>query len=124
MGAELTAEMEAYSIELYMGAAELAWQNGIIIADTKLEWGLLPHLQNTLILIDEVFTPDSSRFWPLAEYKLNESINSFDKQFVRDWISQSGWDKQSPPDPLPEEVILKTRDKYVEAYNKLTGLLI
>lgn len=121
IGAELAAEMEALSIELYMSASQMAWQNGIIIADTKFEWGTLSHLYDTLILIDEVLTPDSSRFWPLSEYKLGQSIPSFDKQYVRDWVEQSGWDKQSEPPSLPDEVIEKTREKYIEAYEKLTG---
>lgn len=120
LGAELSAEMEALSIELYTDAAEIAWENGIIIADTKFEWGVLPHFQDMLILIDEVLTPDSSRFWPLSEYKLGGSINSFDKQFVRDFIDKSNWDKNSEPPPLPEEIVEKTRAKYIEAYEKLT----
>lgn len=121
LGMEVSAEIEALSMELYTDAAQIAWSNGIIIADTKFEWGLLPYLQNTLILVDEVLTPDSSRFWPLNEYKIGGSINSFDKQFVRDWVEQSGWDKTSEPPPLPEDIIDKTRAKYVEAYEKLTG---
>jgi phosphoribosylaminoimidazole-succinocarboxamide synthase len=121
LGLEISAEMEALSIELYMEAAQIAWNKGIIIADTKFEWGLLAHLQNTLILIDEILTPDSSRFWPLSEYKLGQSINSFDKQYLRDWAEQSGWDKQSEPPPIPEDVVAKTREKYIEAYEKLTG---
>jgi phosphoribosylaminoimidazole-succinocarboxamide synthase len=121
LGIELSAEIEALSIELYMDAAQIAWLNGIIIADTKFEWGTLPHLQNELILVDEVFTPDSSRFWPLADYKIGGSINSFDKQYIRDWAEQSGWDKESDPPPLPEDVIEKTRDKYIEAYERLTS---
>ncbi len=121
MGIELSAEIEAMSIELYMDAAQMAWNNGIIIADTKFEWGTLPHLQNTLILVDEILTPDSSRFWPLSEYNLGQSISSFDKQYLRDWAEQSGCDKQGSPPLLPEDVIAKTREKYIEAYERLTG---
>lgn len=121
VGVELTYELEALSVELYMDAAQMAWNQGIIIADTKFEWGVLKHVDNELCLIDEVLTPDSSRFWPLDDYKLGGSINSFDKQYVRDWIEKSGWDKNSPPPPLPEDVIMKTREKYLEAYYKITG---
>lgn len=121
LGVELSAELEALSIELYMDAAQIAWNNGIIIADTKFEWGILRHLQDTLIVIDEVLTPDSSRFWPLSEYKVGQSISSFDKQYLRDWAEQSGWDKEGDPPPIPEEVIMKTREKYIEAYERLTG---
>lgn len=121
LGMEISAEMEAMSIELYQDAAQLAWNKGIIIADTKFEWGLLTHLQNTLVLVDEILTPDSSRFWPLSEYRVGGSIVSFDKQYLRDWAEASGWDKESDPPPLPEEVVAKTREKYIEAYEKLTG---
>jgi phosphoribosylaminoimidazole-succinocarboxamide synthase len=121
VGIELSAEIEALSVELYMDAAQIAWAKGIIIADTKFEWGVLPHMGNTLVLVDEILTPDSSRFWPLNEYKIGAPINSFDKQYLRDWAEQSGWDKQSEPPPLPEDVINKTRTKYVEVYEKLTG---
>jgi len=120
LGNEISAEMEALSIELYTDAAQIAWNKGIIIADTKFEWGLLKHMQDTLILVDEILTPDSSRFWPLSEYKLGQSVNSFDKQYLRDWAEQSGWDKSSEPPPIPEEVVAKTREKYIEAYEKLT----
>jgi len=122
IGLDLAAELEAMSLEIYTDAAQVAWQNGIIIADTKFEFGVMAHASNTLMLIDEVLTPDSSRFWPLEDYKLNAPINSFDKQFVRDWVEQSGWDKNSEPPPLPEEVVTKTRDKYLEAYEKITGV--
>lgn len=122
IGLDLAAELETMSLEIYTDAAQLAWQNGIIIADTKFEFGVMAHASNTLMLIDEVLTPDSSRFWPLEDYRLDGPINSFDKQFVRDWIEQSGWDKNSEPPPLPEEVINKTRDKYLEAYEKITGV--
>jgi phosphoribosylaminoimidazole-succinocarboxamide synthase len=121
IGLDLTAELEIMSLEIYKDAAEIAWNNGIIIADTKFEFGVMPHAGNTLILIDEILTPDSSRFWPLEDYRLDGPINSFDKQFVRNWVSQSGWDKNSEPPPLPEDVVMQTRDKYLEAYEKITG---
>lgn len=121
LGLELSAEIEAMSIELYEAAAQVAWNSGIIIADTKFEWGLVRHLQDALIVVDEVLTPDSSRFWPLEKYKLGGSIESFDKQYLRDWAEQSGWDKQSEPPPIPEDVVAKTREKYIEAFEKLTG---
>jgi phosphoribosylaminoimidazole-succinocarboxamide synthase len=121
IGLDLAAELESLSLDIYSEASQIAWNRGIIIADTKFEFGVLPHSSNVLILIDEVLTPDSSRFWPLEDYKLDGPINSFDKQFVRDFIEQSGWDKNSPPPALPEDVIMKTRDKYLEAYEKITG---
>ena len=93
-------------------------QRGIIIADTKFEFGLIG---DELILIDEVLTPDSSRFWPADQYVPGRGQPSFDKQFVRDWLSATTWDKNSPPPSLPEEVVAKTREKYVEAYERLTG---
>ena len=91
---------------------------GIIIADTKFEFGLV---DDELILIDEVLTPDSSRFWPADEYKPGSGQPSFDKQFVRDWLTQSGWDKNSQPPELPAEIVEKTRAKYIEAFEQLTG---
>ena len=90
-----------------------------MLADTKFEWGRLPG--GELILIDEVLTPDSSRFWPLASYQPGRNPPSFDKQFVRDWLEGSGWDKNSPPPHLPDEVVEKTRVKYLEAHESLTG---
>lgn len=121
IGLDLAAELESLSLDMYTDAAQLAWNQGIIIADTKFEFGILPHSSNIVVVIDEVLTPDSSRFWPVEDYKLGGAINSFDKQYVRDWIEQSGWDKNSPPPPLPEDVIEKTRGKYLEAYEKITG---
>jgi len=117
IGLELSLELEQRSIELYVRAATQAWYQGIIIADTKFEFG---HIKGELCLIDEVLTPDSSRFWPLSNYKLGGSIPSFDKQYVRDWLSVR-WDKEGTPPPLPEEVVENTRRKYLEAYEKLTG---
>jgi len=121
LGLELSAEIEAMSIDLYEAAAQVAWDSGIIIADTKFEWGLIRHLQDALIVVDEVLTPDSSRFWPLEKYKLGGSIESFDKQYLRDYIDGTTWDKASPPPALPDEIVSKTSLKYIEAYERLTG---
>ncbi len=91
----------------------------MILADTKFEWGWTP--EGELILVDEALTPDSSRFWPADGWAVGVSPPSFDKQYVRDWLEASGWDKNSPPPALPEEVVARTREKYVEAYERLTG---
>lgn len=107
------------SLDVYRRAAEFARRRGIIIADTKFEWGKLN--DGTLILIDEVLTPDSSRFWPEDGYRAGSSPPSFDKQFVRDWLETTGWAKNSPPPELPVDVVERTRNKYVEAYERLTG---
>jgi phosphoribosylaminoimidazole-succinocarboxamide synthase len=112
-------ELRERSVALYTRAAEFARERGILIADTKFEWGRLK--SGPLILIDEVLTPDSSRFWPLDQYRPGASPPSFDKQFVRDWLETTGWDKNSPPPALPDDVVEQTRAKYVEAYERLTG---
>lgn len=119
IGRETAEFLREKTLALYRQAAEHARKCGIIIADTKLEWGRLPDGQ--IILIDEVFTPDSSRFWPADQYRPGTSPPSFDKQFVRDWLETTGWDKNSPPPPLPAEIVEKTRAKYIEAYERLTG---
>jgi phosphoribosylaminoimidazole-succinocarboxamide synthase len=116
--ADLGEQLRHKSVDLYRRAAEYARKRGIIIADTKFEWGRLP--DGELILIDEVLTPDSSRFWPADQYRPGISPPSFDKQFVRDWLEQTDWDKNSPPPPLPLEVVERTRQKYLEAYEHLT----
>src|SRR5262245_10512819 len=116
---ELADELRRRSIGIYRRASEHARQRGIILADTKFEWGRLP--TGELILIDEVLTPDSSRFWPADLYRPGTNPPSFDKQFVRDWLETCGWDKNSPPPPLPDEVVRKTREKYLEAQQRLTG---
>ncbi len=121
LGQELASELESRSIGLYMQAAEHAWNNGIIIADTKFEWGQLPHASNDLTLIDEILTPDSSRFWALDKYKLGSTMPSFDKQGVRNWLEKSGWDKNSEPPKLPAHVVRATREKYLEGYKRITG---
>ncbi len=117
-GRDLAEELRRRSIDIFERGSAYALQRGIIIADTKFEFGLIG---DELILIDEALTPDSSRFWPADQYAPGRSQPSFDKQFVRDWLSATAWDKNSPPPPLPEEVVAKTREKYVEAYQRLTG---
>jgi phosphoribosylaminoimidazole-succinocarboxamide synthase len=118
VGGERAEELRRRSLAIFQRGAEFARQRGIIIADTKFEWG---EVDGQIILIDEVLTPDSSRFWPARQYAPGRSQPSFDKQFVRDWLSASGWDKNSPPPALPEEIVTNTRAKYVEAYERLTG---
>ena len=118
VGNPLAAQLRDRSLDLFRHAADHAARVGLLLADTKLEWGLLP--EGRLILIDEVLTPDSSRFWPADAYQEGSNPPSFDKQYVRDWLEQH-WDQQSPPPPLPPEVVLRTREKYVEAYERLTG---
>ncbi len=118
-GRERAEELRRRSIAIYQAGAQHARDRGIIIADTKFEFGLLD--DGRLIVIDEILTSDSSRFWPADQYAPGGSPPSFDKQFVRDWLESTDWDKQSPPPPLPEDVIAKTRAKYVEAYERLTG---
>jgi len=115
---ELAERMKDLSLLIYSKAATYAISRGIIIADTKFEFGLL---NNDLVLIDEVLTPDSSRFWPEKDYEPGKSQPSFDKQFVRDYLESIDWDKKSPPPPLPDDVIEKTSQKYLEAYYRITG---
>jgi phosphoribosylaminoimidazole-succinocarboxamide synthase len=119
VGANLAEELRSRSLDIYKRASAYAEGRGIILADTKFEWGTLPDGQ--IILIDEVLTPDSSRFWPRDGYRVGTNPPSFDKQFVRDWLESTGWDKNSPPPALPPEVVAKTREKYLEAYERLTG---
>jgi phosphoribosylaminoimidazole-succinocarboxamide synthase len=118
-GRDAAEELRRRSLDVYRRAAEYARGKGIIIADTKFEWGRLPG--GEIILIDEVLTPDSSRFWPADQYRAGISPPSFDKQFVRDWLETTSWDKNSPPPELPSDVVAKTREKYLEAYQRLTG---
>ncbi len=118
VGRDLAHQLRQRSIDLFARGAEYARQRGIVIADTKFEWGLV---DGELILVDEVLTPDSSRFWPADEYQPGRSQPSFDKQFVRDWLETTTWDKNSPPPPLPDDVVARTRQKYIEAYERLTG---
>jgi len=118
LGADLAARVRAAAIALYLAAAEYALTRGIIIADTKFEFGLDEN--GTLTLIDEVLTPDSSRFWPLDQYRVGENPPSYDKQYVRDWLTASGWNKQAPGPALPDEVVERTAEKYREALRLLT----
>jgi len=118
IGENVSNELKERTLEIYRRAATYAESRGIILADTKLEWGTLPN--GEIILIDEVLTPDSSRFWPKESYRTGISPPSFDKQFLRDWLETTTWDKASPPPNLPQDVIDKTAAKYREAYERLT----
>lgn len=118
VGSDTAEELRRRSLDVYRRGAEHAASRGILIADTKFEWGW--H-EGKLILIDEVLTPDSSRFWPADSYQPGRAQASFDKQFVREWLDRSSWDKNSPPPELPPEVVSKTRAKYIEAYERITG---
>lgn len=115
---ELANKVKKVSLELFQKASFHALSKGIIIADTKFEFGLL---KDELILIDEIFTPDSSRFWPLASYSPGQSPPSLDKQFVRNYLESTDWDKESPPPPLPQSIIEQTSKRYLEIYSLLTG---
>ena len=119
LGRDLAEKVKQATIAIYKDCAEYALTKGIIIADTKFEFGL--DEQGTLTLIDEVLTPDSSRFWPADQYKPGANPPSFDKQYVRDWLEASGWNKKAPAPKLPPEVIAKTAEKYQEALRRLTG---
>ncbi|HYO07429.1 MAG TPA: phosphoribosylaminoimidazolesuccinocarboxamide synthase [Tepidisphaeraceae bacterium] len=119
VGADLAAELRDRTLDLYRRAADYAATRGIIIADTKFEFGRLP--DGRLILVDEVLTPDSSRFWPADRYQPGREQESFDKQFVRNWLDRQPWDKTPPAPPLPAEVVEGTRARYLEAYERLTG---
>ena len=118
IGKETAEKIRDLSLKIYEFGRDLAHQKGIIIADTKFEFGLYG---DRLILIDEVLTPDSSRFWPLNDYRPGGPQKSFDKQFLRDYLSGLDWPKQPPPPKLPDSIISKTRDKYLEALERLTG---
>ncbi len=118
IGMAAAEKLRDLSIRLYTEARKYAEERGIIIADTKFEWG---QIGNEIILIDEVLTPDSSRFWPMDGYKPGKSQPSFDKQFVRDYLESTHWNKTPPPPPLPPEVVEKTSQKYRDAYRLLTG---
>ncbi|HVS32950.1 MAG TPA: phosphoribosylaminoimidazolesuccinocarboxamide synthase [Thermoanaerobaculia bacterium] len=118
VGPGLAAQLRELTLTLYSEAAEYARSRGIIIADTKFEFGL--H-EGRLVWIDEALTPDSSRFWPAESYAVGQNPPSFDKQFVRDWLESTGWDKNPPAPELPPDVVARTREKYLEAYRQLTG---
>jgi len=118
IGAEAAEQVRALSVRIYVAARRYAQQRGILIADTKFEFG---YYQGSLILIDEVLTPDSSRFWPAARYEPGRSQPSFDKQFLRDYLETLDWNKTPPAPELPLEIVTRTGDKYLEAYERLTG---
>ncbi|MEK7811025.1 MAG: phosphoribosylaminoimidazolesuccinocarboxamide synthase, partial [Pseudomonadota bacterium] len=120
LGAEMAEKVKNATLALYTQAADYALTRGIIIADTKFEFGT--DAAGTLYLIDEALTPDSSRFWPADQYKVGSNPPSFDKQFVRDWLESSGWNKQPPAPQVPAEILQKTADKYREAQRLLTGV--
>ena len=118
LGDELATKLHDASLELYNYAAEFAARRGLILADTKFEFGTVG---DDVILIDEVLTPDSSRYWDAATYRPGTSPDSYDKQFVRDWLTRSGWDKESDPPRLPDDVVAQTRLRYLTAYQRVVG---
>ena len=118
LGKDIAAQIESIALALFKEGRAWAESRGIIIADTKFEFGMV---DGELTLIDEVLTPDSSRFWPAEGYKAGQSQPSFDKQYLRDWLSAQPWDKTPPPPALPKEVVEATQNKYLEAYRILTG---
>ena len=118
IGKKAAKKLKESSLQMYTTAAEYARKKGIIIADTKFEFG---KIGDTILVIDELLTPDSSRFWPADEYEPGRSQSSFDKQYVRDYLSSTGWDKNSSPPHLPKEVVTGTEKRYFEAYEKITG---
>jgi phosphoribosylaminoimidazole-succinocarboxamide synthase len=118
IGDELATKLKDASLELYRFAADLAGRRGLILADTKFEFGTI---NDDLILIDEALTPDSSRLWEGSTYVVGTSPDSYDKQFVRDWLTRSGWDKESEPPALPDDVVAQTRERYLTAYQRLVG---
>ncbi len=119
VGAELAGELRRITLEVYRRGAATAAERGVIIADTKLEFG--HDADGTLTLGDEVLTPDSSRFWPADHWQPGRSQESYDKQFVRDWATGTGWDKSPPGPEIPPEIVAKTHQRYVDAYQKITG---
>lgn len=118
VGAELATRLEEASIAIYQQAASHAASNGVILADTKLEFGFI---DGTLSLIDELITPDSSRFWDASAWRAGQEAESWDKQYVRNWLIESGWNREAPGPDLPQEVIDDTRRRYLEAFRRLTG---
>ena len=118
VGSDVARELEEKSVAVYRFARDYAVQQGIILADTKLEFGFVGE---EMTLIDEIFTPDSSRFWDAEGYAPGRSQPNFDKQFVRDWLTAQGWNREPPAPPLPQGVVDKTAERYREAYRRLTG---
>ena len=119
VGADLAAHLRDLTLALYLAGASHAAEKDLILADTKFEFGFAD--DGTLLLIDEVMTPDSSRYWDIARWTPGQEPASFDKQYVRNWLDSSGWDHQSPPPVLPEEVVRGTRERYIEAFRRITG---
>jgi len=119
LGSHLAGKLRDLTIAVYQRGARLASERGVIIADTKLEFGYAE--DDTLVLADEVLTPDSSRFWPADQWRPGRPQPSYDKQFVRDWAAGTGWDKRSPGPEIPDDIVAATRDRYVEAYQRITG---
>ena len=124
VGPDLAVKLREDTLDIYFRAASFAEQRGVLLADTKFEFGL--DANNNLVLADEVLTPDSSRYWPADEYEIGRPQPSFDKQFVRNWLTgpDSGWDRHSdtPPPPLPDDIVASTRARYIEAYERISGL--
>jgi len=121
VGKEIAEKIRDVSLKIYKMAHDIAYEKGIIIADTKFEFGIC---DGELILIDELLTPDSSRFWPLEDYEPGRPQKSYDKQYLRDYLESIGWDKKPPAPQLPQYVIEKTREKYINALKKITGMEI
>ena len=115
---EIAHQLRETSITVFRNATDFAEQRGLILSDTKFEFGLI---EGELTIIDELLTPDSSRFWLSESYEPGHAQYGFDKQYVRDWLETTGWDKESPPPPLPEEVVAGTRERYMEALRRITG---
>jgi phosphoribosylaminoimidazole-succinocarboxamide synthase len=120
IGNEIAGTLRSLSLDVYEKAAAHARERELILADTKFEWGF-DDRTGELLLVDEVLTPDSSRYWAASSYQPGGPQPSFDKQFVRDWLETTGWDKSSPPPPLPDAVVAGTRARYIEAFERLTG---
>jgi phosphoribosylaminoimidazole-succinocarboxamide synthase len=119
VGADLAVRLRETTIEVYATGARLAGERGIIVADTKIEFGRTP--DGTLVLADEVLTPDSSRFWPAEGWQPGRPQDAYDKQIVRDWAAGTGWDKRPPGPALPPEIVEATRCRYLEVYERITG---
>jgi phosphoribosylaminoimidazole-succinocarboxamide synthase len=118
LGDDLYEEVRTRSVDIYIRANQYAAEKGVILADTKFEFG---HADGELLLIDEVLTPDSSRYWPADEYRPGSDVPSFDKQYVRAWLDRQPWDKNPPPPDLPDEIVEGSRQRYIEAYERITG---
>lgn len=118
LGDELYEELKRRSLDIYRRASDYAAERGVILADTKFEFG---HADDELLLIDEVLTPDSSRYWPTDEWQPGSEVPSYDKQYVREWLERQPWDKSPPPPDLPDEIVKGTASRYIEAYERITG---